>query len=144
MFEMNETGFSTQCFFCMTIGKPPIPRSYPRPAGRRCHTPDRRKRRRPQSPSGPFQTWRPAAAASCSHLPTAGSPLARSMRQDDPSCSRGLGNKFIKLELGTVAQSAQRKTNDQSFCGPSLSKRLVDAELSKLPIWESGDRGASS
>ena len=144
MFEMNETGFSTQCFFCMTIGKRPIPRSHPRPAGRRCHSPDRRKRRRPQSPSGPFQTWRPAAAASCSHLPTAGSPLARSMRQDDPSCSRRSRKQVYQTGIGNSCSERPKKTNDQSFCGPSLSKRLVDAELSKLPIWESGDRGASS
>ena len=29
------------------------------------------------------------------------------MRKDDPSCARGLKNKDIKLELGTVAQSAK-------------------------------------
>jgi hypothetical protein len=46
--------------------------------------------------------------------------------------------------IGNSCSERQKKTNDQSFCGPSLSKRLVDAELSKLPIWESGDRGASS
>ena len=39
------------------------------------------------------------------------------MRQDDPSCSRGLGNKFIKLELGTVAQSAQKKQMINHFVG---------------------------